>query len=101
MIFLKIIYVLTLQCFNTKIMFAKCVICDKIRIFEPKVKCPEKNGRFCKTCVSGYLENMIDENNNTGKIKCPCGCGKEITHSKSFLKSNILKKKKNFTRELF
>lgn len=78
--------------YDNKKMFSKCSICDKTRIFQPKIKCPEKNGIFCKKCIAAYLDNMINENDNTGIIKCPCGCDKDISMDKK--NANKIKRSK-------
>lgn len=67
--------------------FAKCVICDSRNSFRKKIKCPNGSGKFCKKCIKGYLQNLLNNNNNTGTVLCPCGCGGSINSKVSKYKS--------------
>ena len=74
--------------------FTKCIICDSRNSFRKKIKCPSGSGKFCKNCVKEYIQRLLDNNNITGIVSCPCGCGESIN-------SKVVKYKSNSLEQLF
>ena len=75
-------------------MIWRCSIRENIKFFQKSIRCPSDNDyKFCQECLFHYFENLINENNISGIIMCPCGCEQNIIENKQIEKNKPLKSK--------
>jgi len=82
-------------------MIWKCAICENIKFFQKSIGCPinNKTTKFCQECLLHYFENLINENDITGIITCPCGCGGDITQNYKIKQNKPLQSKQYILKQ--